>query len=124
MKIDSQITFYYTQKYDETIKFYKNILGLKAVLDQGNCTVFEVTENAYLGFCHSATPVQTADAIFTFVTSEVDEWYESLVAKGVKFTKAPEVNEKFQIYHTFMIDPNGYKLEIQRFLDGDWNKEK
>ena len=102
----------------------QDLLGLKAVLDQGKCMVFEVTENAYLGFCQSATPVQTADAIFTFVTDEVDEWYEILKGKGVTFTKEPEVNEKFQIYYTFMIDPNGYKLEIQRFLNKDWNKDK
>ena len=46
--------------------------------------------------------------------NEVDEEYEKFkdVAEG-----APEVNEKYRIYHFFFRDPEGRMLEAQRFLD-------
>jgi hypothetical protein len=40
----------------------------------------------------------------------------------VHFEKAPATNEQYKIYHAFLRDPNGYLLEIQRFLDADWNQ--
>jgi catechol 2,3-dioxygenase-like lactoylglutathione lyase family enzyme len=120
---DSQITFYYTDKFAETCDFYQNILGLELVLDQGCCQIFRVTASSFLGFCQSTAPVQTDSTIFTFVTADVDKCYRELKAQGVNFIKPPQLNEKFQIYHTFLLDPNGYKLEIQKFLDPNWAKK-
>ncbi|MFO7896281.1 MAG: VOC family protein [Candidatus Cloacimonadales bacterium] len=122
IKTNAQITFYYTDKYAETCDFYQNILGLEIVLDQGCCQIFRITDSAFLGFCQSAAAPQPGSTIFTFVTEEVDACYQELKAKGVHFTKPPQLNEKFQIYHTFLLDPNGYKLEIQKFLDPHWHK--
>ncbi|HEY9804664.1 MAG TPA: VOC family protein, partial [Leptolyngbyaceae cyanobacterium] len=53
--------------------------------------------------------------IFTLVTQQVDEWYEYLKKLGVEFEKPPTLNEKYNIYHCFLRDPNGYLIEIQRF---------
>jgi catechol 2,3-dioxygenase-like lactoylglutathione lyase family enzyme len=55
--------------------------------------------------------------ILTLVTEEVDEFYSNLISKGVKIKEKPELNHKFHIYHFFFEDPNGYTIEIQRFLD-------
>ena len=55
--------------------------------------------------------------IFTIVTPEVDAWYEYLRERGVSFEKPPEINPRYNIYHCFLRDPNGYLIEIQRFLD-------
>ena len=65
---------------------------------------------------------QPQAVLFTLVTQEVDAWYEHLRARGVPFEKTPAVNETYGIYHCFARDPNGYLVEIQRFLDNDWNK--
>ncbi len=53
--------------------------------------------------------------IFTLVTQQVDEWFEYLQKRGVEFEKPPTFNEKYQIYHCFLRDPDGYLIEIQRF---------
>ena len=58
--------------------------------------------------------------ILTLVCEDVDGWYDYLQEKGVAIEKAPSFNEKFNIYHIFFRDPNGYLLEIQRFLDPAW----
>jgi catechol 2,3-dioxygenase-like lactoylglutathione lyase family enzyme len=47
----------------------------------------------------------------------VDGWYEHLSARGVAFEKPPQINPQYRIYHCFLRDPDGYLIEIQRFLD-------
>jgi hypothetical protein len=55
--------------------------------------------------------------IITLVTEEVDDIYKKLIAAGVEVSGPPEYNPKFNIYHFFLKDPNGYSIEIQNFLD-------
>jgi len=58
--------------------------------------------------------------IVTFVTDDVDGWYERLSVKGVAFETPPRENREFNIYHCFLRDPDGYQIEIQRFNDRAW----
>jgi len=43
-------------------------------------------------------------------------FYDKLGEAGMKIVKGPEFNKRFNIYHFFLKDPNGYTLEIQKFL--------
>ncbi len=118
--ISEQITFLYTDNLQATADFYENLLGLELWLDQGTCRIYQVSADGYLGFCERANVLaEHPDVIFTLVTpeaSDVDEWYQLLQAKGVQFEKAPAINPKYKIYHCFLRDPNGYLIEIQKFL--------
>lgn len=123
--IDSQITFLYTHDLDAAAHFYGTLMGLPLWLDQGGCRIYQVSSTAYLGICQAGpSEAQTVDqarrqqgnVIFTFVTEDVDAWYDQLRAVGVTFEKAPAINEKYRIYNCFFRDPSGYLLEIQRFL--------
>jgi catechol 2,3-dioxygenase-like lactoylglutathione lyase family enzyme len=58
--------------------------------------------------------------IVTFVTDDVDGIYDELRAKGVAFETVPTVNATYKIYNCFFRDPDGYLLEIQKFLAPDW----
>lgn len=118
LSLDYQITFFYTRDLAATAHFYENIMGLTLSRDQGDCRIYYVAEKAYIGFCERATaPEKPEGVIICFVTSDVDAWYESLKGKGVTIKKAPSVNLTYNIYHCFLRDPNGYLIEIQRFLD-------
>ena len=119
--IDRQITFLYTRDLATTARFYEQILGLPLVLDQGSCRIYRVSGDGYLGFCQrEAAPEQPTGIILTIVTDEVDEWYRYLKAQNVDFKKSPTYNPDYNIYHCFLRDPNGYLIEIQRFLDPSW----
>lgn len=118
----SQITFLYTPDLAATAHFYEEMLTLPLKLDQGSCRIYQVSQDGYLGFCQrddapqeSSAPAKH-DVIMTLVTSEVDGWYQRLSSRGVIFEKPPSVNSKYNIYHCFLRDPNGYLIEIQRFL--------
>lgn len=119
--IDQQITFLYTRDLAVTAQFYEGILGLKIALDQGDCRIYWVASDAFIGFCRrERPPVRMDGVILTLVVSDVDAWYEQLRARGVAFDAEPALNLKYGIYHTFLRDPNGYLIEVQRFSDPHW----
>lgn len=117
---DAQITFCYTPDLEATARFYEEVLGLELALDQGVCRIYRVASGAFLGFCTRADAPRPESIILTFVTSDADEWYARLRARGVTCEQSPAYNTEFQIYHCFMRDPNGYRIEIQRFEDPRW----
>lgn len=117
--IDQQITFLYTRDLVATTHFYEDVLGLRLAVDQGDCRIYQVSRDGYLGFCmRSEVADQPQGIIVTIVTDQVDAWYEMLQARGVDFERSPAYNPRYGIYHCFLRDPNGYLVEIQRFEDG------
>jgi len=120
LPVSQQITFLYTHDLEASARFYGSALGLALWRDQVSCRIYHVCAEAYLGICQRADvrPDPTRrDVIFTLVTPDVDGWYERLSAQGVAFEKAPQINPQYNIYHCFLRDPDGYLIEIQRFLD-------
>ncbi|MBO3461445.1 VOC family protein [Aetokthonos hydrillicola Thurmond2011] len=118
--IEQQITFLYTRNQAASTEFYEDKLGLSLWLDQGSCRIYAVSNSGYLGICQASETATPPDGkptgvIFTLVTQQVDEWYEYLKERGVKFEKPPAFNQKYKIYHCFLRDPDGYLIEIQRF---------
>jgi catechol 2,3-dioxygenase-like lactoylglutathione lyase family enzyme len=119
---EAQITFLYTQDLEGTARFYEETLNLPLKLDQGSCRIYQVSPDGYLGFCQrgdapgGASDPGAGHVIVTLVTAEVDAWYERLCQRGVAFEKPPAENPRYSIYHCFLRDPNGYLVEIQRFL--------
>jgi len=119
--IDQQITFLYTTDLAKTAVFYEDVLGLELALDQGTCRIYHTSPNAFVGICkRDNIVIDPGNVIFTLVTQDVDEWFEMLKEKGVRFEKPPALNPRYQIYHCFLRDPNGYLIEIQRFEDSRW----
>lgn len=123
--LDQLVTFLYTHDLESTAVFYSEILGLPLVLDQGPCRIFQIALGGFIGFCQTGTAVgRSADqqdgVIITLTSQKVDDWYTYLLEKGVEIEKKPSHNEKYNIYHLFLRDPNGYLVEIQTFLDPAW----
>ena len=102
--------------------FYGETLGLSVVLDQGGCRIFRVSRDGFLGVCRcsEARPRGPDGVIVTLVSDDVDGWYERLKAKGVAFETPPRANPEYGIYHCFLRDPDGYRVEIQRFDNPAW----
>ena len=113
-----QITFLHSSDLETTLQFYSDVLGLNLVRDQGICLIFQVTETAFLGFCEHIVPIQPGRRIIlTLVSDEVDHWYEILKGKKVDLAAPPKLNPQYQIYHFFLKDPDGYTIEIQKFVN-------
>jgi catechol 2,3-dioxygenase-like lactoylglutathione lyase family enzyme len=119
-KIQSVITFLKTKDLDRTTHFYTHIMGAYLVLDQGSCRIFRWGPGAYLGFCLSDGETGSSEVVFTLVTHDVDAFASQLEDSGIALEVQPRFNPTYNIYQCFLRDPNGYLLEIQRFLDPDW----
>ena len=117
---DAGITFCYTRDLKRTAQFYEEVLGLPLVLDQGGCRIYGVSDGAHFGFCEREETEGVKGVILTFVTQDVDGWYEKLSREGVEFERTPAFNPDYNIYHCFLRDPDGRLLEIQRFEDPRW----
>jgi len=110
------INFYRVKDLDATREFYGHLLGFKLYKDQGKCLIFD-TGVGKLGFCNHFPEEKSKNSCITFVYTsmdEVDEIYKRLTSLC---TIEPELNEYFKIYHFFINDPNGLKLEFQCFLE-------
>jgi catechol 2,3-dioxygenase-like lactoylglutathione lyase family enzyme len=118
--LEQLVTFLFTRDLEETSAFYEGTLGLAQVLDQGSCRIYQVADNAFLGFCKHLETAAPSGVILTLVSSQVDEWATYLRQQGIALEKEPAHNPRFNIYHLFVRDPNGYLIEIQRFLDPSW----
>ncbi|MCS7191239.1 MAG: VOC family protein [Fimbriimonadales bacterium] len=115
------ITFLPALRWEATRDFYERVLGLRLALEQVDCCIYHVVGAGYLGFCRREEMPHPAErVILTLVSPAVDAWHAHLQAHGVEIVKPPTYNERYQIYHLFARDPNGYLIEIQRFDDPRW----
>ncbi|MBG1263662.1 VOC family protein [Nostoc commune] len=119
-QIHQQITFFYTHNLNASTELYEQKLGLELWLDQVSCRIYTVSGSAYLGLCQvseiSTPPAdKQSSVIFTFVTQQVDEWFEYLKEVALNLKSHLTLNEKYNIYHCFLRAPSGYLIEIQSF---------
>jgi predicted enzyme related to lactoylglutathione lyase len=119
----SQITLLYFRNIEKAYHFYEDVLGLKLKIDQGYGRIYKVSGNAFLGvmdekrgFLQSG---QGKSVMISLITDDVDQWYQTLEKKGVKLLSKPLTKEDISIRSFLFEDPEGYILEIQKFLDQD-----
>lgn len=120
MSFDDQIVFVYVRDLDRASKFYGDLLGLELVLDQGGCLIYRVAGSAFLGICDQVERAGIEGSLVTLVTEHVDLWFERLVGAGAEIIRPPQHSEEYRIYNFFARDPDGNRLEIQRFDDESW----
>jgi len=120
--IDQQITFVYCQNLEVCCAFYEGVLGLRLAIDQGDCRIFHVTGEAFIGLCRCGSEhnVSQDGVTFTIVTPDVDGWHDYLKDHDTEILGPPSESRTFQIYRFFARDPEGHLLEFQRFLSDDW----
>lgn len=116
---DGLITFLGTDDLRATDLFYREILGLELYKDQEVCKIYQIKSGGKLGFCAHMPVTRDSEKkspILTFLTSDVDLVYQQMQKAGFEISEPPKENQFFRIYHFFVQDPNGYTVEIQRFL--------
>lgn len=112
------IVFFGTDDLEATHLFYTKSLHLHLERDQGLCRIYRVPGGGGLGFCsHMPVVHQPKSPILTLITEDVNAVYDQLKKAHLEVEHPPQKNERFGIYHFFLRDPNGYSVEVQKFLD-------
>jgi predicted enzyme related to lactoylglutathione lyase len=115
--LSAQIVFVPVGDLERSARFYEQVMGLTLSVDQAGIKIYQVAGGGFLGICTSDGPLAPDDRlILTFVTDEVDAWHARLSAHAVATDGPPRENPRYRIYHFFARDPDGYRLEVQRFL--------
>jgi len=117
---NSGITFLKTNDLVKTEIFYTQVMRFRLALDQGKCKIFEVCPNCYFGFCLTDGSTGSEEVILTVEMDDVDGFCQYLDDNNIQIEVRPILNEYYKIYQMFIRDPNGYTIEIQRFLDPQW----
>jgi lactoylglutathione lyase len=119
-EIEGLITFLYYKDLPKVARFYEDVLGLELVKDQGFAKIYKVAGQAFLGIVdetrgyHKANPIKPVE--ITMVVSDVDAWYDRIRSKGVETINEPHHIEAVNIRAFLLQDPEGYVIEIQKFL--------
>jgi len=119
----AQITLLYFRNVEKAYHFYEEVLCLTLRIDQGYGRIYQVSGNALLGVMDEKRGFLQSGSgksvMISLITDEVDEWYERLQEKGVKLLSKPLTKEEIGIRSFLFEDPEGYILEIQKFLYQD-----
>lgn len=113
MSYTGSLVFLSVTDLDRSTAFYES-LGLAVLIDQGSCRILGVDEELMVGLCGDRVPSPDG-VIFTLVTDRVEEVCADLAARGVVFEQEPRYSPEYDITHSFLRDPDGYLVEIQRF---------
>ena len=116
-----QLTFLYTDDLSRSVAFYRDVLDLEPVVDQGRAVLFRVNDGAYLGVSDRADRPRGTDGVMVSFVCDVDRVYAKLAARGVAFDGPPGPQMDGTVYAAFFRDPDGYRLEIQEFRDPRWD---
>jgi predicted enzyme related to lactoylglutathione lyase len=108
------VTFLPVADLEVAHEFYADGLGLALAADQGSCRIYRVAHGGFVGICEHLGG-ESGRVITTLVTDDVDGWYQRLADRGVLMDSPPQQNTQFGIYHFFVDDPSGNRLEVQRF---------
>jgi catechol 2,3-dioxygenase-like lactoylglutathione lyase family enzyme len=119
--IEQNVVWLYTDDLERLTTFYRDVLELPQVLDQGACRVFQVSPTGFLGVCNKeGRPRGTKGMIFTFLVEDLMAAYRYYRARGVEFDGPPDMQGNHTVYSCFFKDPEGYWLEMQEFNDPRW----
>ncbi|MDU8927714.1 VOC family protein [Alisedimentitalea sp. MJ-SS2] len=115
---DGLITWVYCDDLETTCSFYGETLGLPLWRDAGAARIYRV-EGGMIGVCRAFKDrvIEPRGSMITLLTDNVDQIYARLVQQDAAVDGPPEVLEQFGIYSFFCRDPNGYFIEVQKFLD-------
>jgi hypothetical protein len=100
-----------------SVAFYGDHVGATVCITQPGVVILRISPNAYLGLVQHAAPVAAERRIIiAFVVEDVAAAYQHMIAAGCVVDAAPRISERYQIEHFFADDPDGHRLEVQRFL--------
>lgn len=126
MAIENSVVFFPCSDIEATSRFYTQVVGLRLAQSQsgGICRIFD-TGYGYLGFCQygDGRPIPSGPTgmCISFNCPDeaaVDAQYARLLAAGLA-GNPPAVQQRFPVYGFFIRDPDDYKVEFQRILEGE-----
>ena len=113
--------YYFTNRYAETISFYKNTLQLEEVRswDRGYCekgTIFQSPNGIGLIEIEEGTESPVLQGALYIEVEDVDMWYEIAVNRNIKITE-PISNTSYGHRSFKFEDPNKLVIGLFKYIE-------
>jgi predicted enzyme related to lactoylglutathione lyase len=111
------ITFFYYRDLAAAMAFYEDVMGLKLVIDQGWCKIYEICSGAHVGLVDETKgmnkwaevkPVQLCIRV-----QDIDAWFDYATAQDLSNLSELFLNDALGIRAFVFNDPEGYQIEMQ-----------
>jgi predicted enzyme related to lactoylglutathione lyase len=123
--VQANIVWLYYKDVPAAQRFYEDVLGLQLMVDQGFAKVYQVSPTSFVGLVDEAQGLhrasETKAVTVSFVTEQIDEWYQYFQQRGVKIRNPLASSARHPTRGFVALDPEGYFLEFERFLDHEQN---
>jgi hypothetical protein len=120
MSFTSQITFLYYNNIEQAEKFFKEVLRLPLIMDQGFAKIYQIHGDAFIGCVKksegSIDSSNKGGALISINTSDVDQWYQHVSSFPLPFISEVKLIERIPLKSFFFKDYEGYDFEIQQFI--------
>jgi len=125
LTIQANLVFFYYPDLEEAERFYGNLLGFEKVLSYGFAKIFRLSPSTFIGLVDETKgmhdPSEPKSVTLSFVTNEIDQWYRYLADQGLQMHRALSDSSRIPIRGFVALDPAGYFLEFETFLDHPQN---
>ncbi|MEJ8566200.1 VOC family protein [Elongatibacter sediminis] len=120
-EITAGVPFFYYTDLPEAVDWYKNKLGLEALVEDDWVVIIRITDSSYLGLVNasggSLVPTDNKGALLSIETPELEGWWDRLKdVEGINMIHGIEVGGGGMIEEFRMTDPGGYIVEFYRWL--------
>lgn len=122
------VLWLYYQDLNGIQRFYEDVMGFDLVVDQGWAKIYPTSPTGFIGpvdgkkGMHSWTEKKGVTA--SFLTNNVDAWFEYLKSQETFTFRSQEVQEEDRAGVRVFVgyDPEGYFLEFDTFLETETNQ--
>lgn len=111
------ITFLYYRDLNRAETFYRDVLGLPLVIDQGFAKIFRLADGAHVGLVDEAKGMNNWQedkcVQLCLRVEDVDAWHDWARLEGLSDLSRLFVNDTIGIRAFVFRDPEGYQIEVQ-----------
>ena len=116
----SGITFLYYKDFEQASMFFKDVLELEEVMDQGWAKVFRISNSSFIGCVKkqdgSIESVNKGGALISLTVEDAEQAYDKIKTHKLPQITELKVIESIPLKSFFFKDYEGYDFEIQEFI--------
>jgi len=123
------ILWLYTNDVEAMREFYETVFGFELTVDQGWTKILATSPTGFIGPVDGARGMHSwtekKGVTVSFITDNVDAWFEHLEDQASFELRTPEVVEEPRAGARVFVgyDPDGYFVELDQFFQAEGNQD-
>jgi catechol 2,3-dioxygenase-like lactoylglutathione lyase family enzyme len=124
--IKANVVWLYYRDVPEAQRFYEGVLGFSMLVDQGFAKVYSCSSSGFIGLVDESQGLhrfsENKAVTISFITERIEEWYSLARYRGLPIKDPLEELSSIPVRAFVGLDPAGYFLEFDMFLDDPRNR--